>query len=158
MAVQEGYVRKACKMKVSLQHQKQFTHLFVLTFSSKSDLVIRISSAYPTSLSRFIPLPSLSTALKINRHASSDTVNRYWSSKDMRIWKIKIRCPVNKLWALIHNRKNLEGEYFVSNKCLGDVVFPLSLWKELQRWFSDEDVIMIWNIINKKLQYENDTM
>ena len=27
MAVQEGYVRKACRMKVSLKHQKRFTDL-----------------------------------------------------------------------------------------------------------------------------------
>ena len=101
-----------------------FLYLFVLTFSSKSDLVIRISSAYPTSLSRFIPLPSLSTALKMNKHASSDTVNRYWSSKDMRIWKTKHISSK-------HHEKTW-GRKICFNWMLRRYRLLSSLWKELK--------------------------
>ena len=66
----------------SQRHQTTpvFCCCFFFTFSSRSLLVMRISSAQPTSLSLFSPRPSLSWIFHSRMEASSPTVIRYWSS------------------------------------------------------------------------------
>lgn len=60
----------------------------------------------------------------------------------------------------MNDSRNLEDEYFVSNHCLGNIFFyhPFEISLKRWTWFSDVVVTLIWNIINKKLQYENDTI
>uniref|UniRef100_A0A1I8GJB5 Cystathionine beta-synthase family protein n=1 Tax=Macrostomum lignano TaxID=282301 RepID=A0A1I8GJB5_9PLAT len=54
-------------------------------FSSRSDLVMRISSAQPVSLSRLSPRPSLSVTFQISTQPSSPTVTMYSSVQTRRI-------------------------------------------------------------------------
>ena len=56
--------------------------LYVHTFSSRSDFVMRISSENTISLSLLSPRPSLSATLNMNSAPSSPTENNCWSSYD----------------------------------------------------------------------------
>lgn len=91
-----------------------------ITFSSRSDLVMRISSAYPISLSLFNPLPSLSVIFHMHTVRSSETVTRNSSLTVIRI------CGERKSMQIGKTNCHKDVAYFVDGRAVPDMLGPFA--------------------------------